>query len=88
MLKGPDTLVAFPGEALRVVETAVPQLATAGAGDVLSGVIGALLARGLAPIDAASLGGLAHGLAAGEAQKRLGTLLASDLEGPLGRLLA
>ena len=88
LLKGPDTLVAFPGEALRVVETAVPQLATAGAGDVLSGVIGALLARGLAPIDAASLGGLAHGLAAGEAQKRLGTLLASDLEGPLGRLLA
>ena len=88
LLKGPDTLVASPGEALRVVETAVPQLATAGAGDVLSGVIAALLARGLAPLEAASLGALAHGLAAAEAQAVRGTLLASDLEDPLGRLLA
>ena len=88
LLKGPDTLVVAPGEALRVVETAVPQLATAGAGDVLSGAIGALLARGLSPVEAASLGALAHGLAAGEAQELTGTLLASDLEGPLARLLA
>ena len=49
LLKGPDTLIATPGEPLRVVETAVPGLATAGAGDVLSGVVGALLARGLEP---------------------------------------
>ncbi len=46
LLKGPDTLVAAPGEPLRVVETAVPQLATAGAGDVLAGAVGrALRAR-------------------------------------------
>ena len=43
LLKGPDTLIAAPGEPLRVVETAVPQLATAGAGDVLAGAVGALV---------------------------------------------
>ena len=43
LLKGPDTLVAAPGEPLRVVETSVPQLATAGAGDVLAGAVGSAL---------------------------------------------
>ena len=41
-----------------------PALATAGTGDVLSGLIGALLAKGLAPFEAACLGTLAHVLAA------------------------
>ena len=56
LLKGPDTLVAAPGEPLRVVETAVPQLATAGAGDVLAGAVGALCARGLPPARGARAG--------------------------------
>ncbi|HET7802506.1 MAG TPA: NAD(P)H-hydrate dehydratase, partial [Humibacillus xanthopallidus] len=43
---------------------APPWLATAGAGDVLTGVIGALLAAGLEPHDAASLGALVHGVTA------------------------
>jgi hydroxyethylthiazole kinase-like uncharacterized protein yjeF len=88
LLKGPDTLIATPDGPLRVVETAVPGLATAGAGDVLSGVVGALLARGLVPADALSLGAVAHGAAAARATERYGTITASDLERPLGALLA
>jgi NAD(P)H-hydrate epimerase len=88
LLKGPDTLIATPGAPLRVVETSVPGLATAGAGDVLSGVVGALLARGLGPADALSLGAAAHGAAAAQAAGALGTFTASDLERPLGALLA
>ena len=88
LLKGPDTLVAAKGAPLRVVETSVAQLATAGAGDVLSGVVGGLLARGLGPLEAASLGALAHGLAAEQAHGLQGNLLAGDLMDPLGRLLA
>ena len=88
LLKGPDTLIATPGAPLLVVETAVPGLATAGAGDVLSGVVGALLARGLAPQAALSLGAVAHGAAAARAAERYGSFTASDLERPLGALLA
>ncbi len=88
LLKGPDTLVAAPGEPLRVVETAVPGLATAGAGDVLSGVVGALLATGLEPAEALALAAAAHGAAAAGAAARHGTFSASDLERPLGLLLA
>jgi NAD(P)H-hydrate epimerase len=87
LLKGPDTLVLEPDEPLRVVETDVPALATAGAGDVLSGVSGALLARGLETAQAVALAAVAHGEAARLAARRHGTLLASDLERPLGRLL-
>ena len=87
LLKGPDTLVAAPGEPLRVVECATPALATAGAGDVLSGVAAALLARGLAPPDALALAALAHGLAGTEAARAHRAITASDLAGPLGRLL-
>jgi hydroxyethylthiazole kinase-like uncharacterized protein yjeF len=88
LLKGPDTLVATPGAPLRVIETSVPGLATAGAGDVLSGVVGALLARGLGPADALSLGAAAHGAAAARAAALHGAFTASDLERPLGALLA
>ena len=88
LLKGPDTLVAAPGEPLRVIETPVPQLATAGAGDVLAGATGALCARGLAPAEAMAVAAVAHGSAARLAVAETGAIVASDLLVPLGRLLA
>ncbi|QZY28566.1 bifunctional ADP-dependent NAD(P)H-hydrate dehydratase/NAD(P)H-hydrate epimerase [Nocardioides coralli] len=64
LLKGRHTLVAEPGRPVRVTTTGVPWLATAGAGDVLAGLIGSLLAAGLPAYDAASVGSWVHGAAA------------------------
>lgn len=64
LLKGPHSVIAAPDGRVRVNTTGVPWLATAGAGDVLSGVIGALLAAGADPFDAASAGAWLHGAAA------------------------
>src|SRR5579875_763045 len=64
LLKGTTTCVASPSGLVRVNPTGTPVLATAGSGDVLSGVIGALLAGGLSAFDAASVGAYLHGLAA------------------------
>jgi ADP-dependent NAD(P)H-hydrate dehydratase / NAD(P)H-hydrate epimerase len=63
LLKGSDTLVA-EGERVAVNSTGEIALATAGTGDVLSGVIGALLSRGMDPYEAARTGAWAHGRAA------------------------
>ena len=56
-------------------------MATAGSGDVLSGVIGALLAQGMLPEDAAPMGVYLHGLAGDAAAKKLGrhSMMASDI---------
>jgi NAD(P)H-hydrate epimerase len=59
VLKGDDTLVATP-TGVAVSRGVAPALATAGTGDVLSGVIGAMLAKGLAPAHAAAAGVYAH----------------------------
>jgi hydroxyethylthiazole kinase-like uncharacterized protein yjeF len=59
VLKGDDTIVT-DGERVAVNALSAPALATAGTGDVLSGVIGAMLAKGLAPAHAASAGVYAH----------------------------
>ncbi len=64
LLKGRRTLIATPTGRVRVNTTGTPWLATAGAGDVLGGLIGALLAAGLDPFDAASVGAWLHGAAA------------------------
>ena len=66
LLKGSTTVVAGPDPAapVRVNPTGTPWLATAGSGDVLSGLAGSLLAAGLAPIDAGSVAAYLHGLAA------------------------
>jgi ADP-dependent NAD(P)H-hydrate dehydratase / NAD(P)H-hydrate epimerase len=53
VLKGDDTLVAAPGGTVAVSPGGAPALATAGTGDVLSGVLGAMLAKGMEPLDAA-----------------------------------
>ncbi|KWX02663.1 Carbohydrate kinase [Carbonactinospora thermoautotrophica] len=63
LLKGSTTLVADPAGAVRVNPTGTPWLGTAGTGDVLSGLIGSLLAAGLPALDAASVGAYLHGLA-------------------------
>lgn len=69
LLKGTTTLVASPGgSSVRVNPTGTPALATAGSGDVLAGLIGGLLAAGLGPLDAASVGAYLHGLAGRIAQ--------------------
>ncbi|GAB2746741.1 NAD(P)H-hydrate dehydratase [Terrabacter koreensis] len=67
LLKGSTTLVVTEDHAVRAQADAPTWLATAGAGDVLSGVVGTLLAAGLQPHDAASLGALVHGVAADRA---------------------
>lgn len=64
LLKGPTTVVAAPDGAVRLTTSGRPQLATAGSGDVLSGLIGAFLARGLDGPDAAAFAAHAHGAAA------------------------
>ncbi len=64
LLKGRRTLIARPDGRVRVTTSGVPWLAVAGAGDVLAGVIGSLLAAGLEPWDAASVGSWLHGAAA------------------------
>ena len=64
LLKGRHSLVAAPDGRVRVTTVGPPWLATAGAGDVLAGLCGALLAAGLDPFDAGSAGSWLHGAAA------------------------
>jgi hydroxyethylthiazole kinase-like uncharacterized protein yjeF len=63
LLKGSTTLVAHPDGRVRVNPTGTPALATAGSGDVLAGLCGALLAGGLDPFDAGAVAAWLHGLA-------------------------
>jgi hydroxyethylthiazole kinase-like uncharacterized protein yjeF len=63
LLKGETTLISDRDGRVRVVRSGTPTLATAGSGDVLSGVIGATIARGHDPLDAAALGAHLHGRA-------------------------
>ncbi|WGX95575.1 NAD(P)H-hydrate dehydratase [Nocardioides sp. L-11A] len=87
LLKGRRTVVARPDGAARVTTTGTPWLATAGAGDVLGGVVGALLATGLTPYDAASVGSWLHGAAATLAARH-GPIVAGDVAAALPALLA
>ena len=81
VLKGQRTIVADPAGRAAVNPTGNPGLATGGTGDVLSGMIGALLARGCDGWTAATAGVFTHGHAADRAVERLGeeALLAGDL---------
>ena len=76
LLKGNATIVAAPDGRAYVNQTGTPWLATAGTGDVLSGCIGALLAAGLPPPEAAAVGAYLHGKA-GQLAKH--PLLAHDV---------
>ncbi len=64
LLKGATTLIATPNGQVRVNATGTPWLATAGSGDVLAGFAAGLLAAGLSPLDAGSVGAYLHGAAA------------------------
>jgi NAD(P)H-hydrate epimerase len=80
LLKGRYSLIAQEGTPISVNQTGNPVLATGGSGDVLSGVIGALLARGVTARDAARLGAFVHGLAADRlAAVRAGGWTAGDV---------
>jgi NAD(P)H-hydrate epimerase len=78
LLKGGDTIVAHPGAGVVVSDLGPPALATAGTGDVLTGVVAAFLAKGLPAQEAAAAAAVAHGLAAERVPHRAG-LVASDL---------
>jgi NAD(P)H-hydrate epimerase len=86
LLKGADTLIAAPGEGVLVCATGTPSLATAGTGDVLTGVIAAFLAKGMEPRIAAAAGAVAHGRAAALVPRQRG-LVASDVVASLPRAL-
>jgi ADP-dependent NAD(P)H-hydrate dehydratase / NAD(P)H-hydrate epimerase len=90
VLKGDDTIVAEPGGRAAVNRGDAPALASAGTGDVLSGVIGALLAKRMDAFDAACAGVFVHAAAGRLAAKAIGPegVIASDVIESLPRALA
>jgi hydroxyethylthiazole kinase-like uncharacterized protein yjeF len=89
VLKGDDTIIALPDGRAAVNDLGAPALATAGTGDVLSGVIGAFLAKGLEPFAAACAGVRRHAAAGRVAadEHGAGGVIASDVIGALPRAL-
>lgn len=81
VLKGARTVIADPDGRVTVNEAATPALASGGTGDVLAGMIGALLAQGLPPFEAAVTGAHLHGLAGLHLEATIGRagVLATDL---------
>ena len=86
VLKGARTVVAAPDQPPAVIPTGNPGMASGGTGDVLAGLVGAMLAARLTPFDAARAAAFVHGLAGDLAAARVGQrgLLALDLVDALG----
>jgi hydroxyethylthiazole kinase-like uncharacterized protein yjeF len=87
LLKGAYTVIAAPDGRATLLPFANPVLAVGGSGDVLSGVIATLLGQGLAPYDAARLGGTLHALAGARSGRKSG-LLASEIADWLPEVVA
>jgi NAD(P)H-hydrate epimerase len=87
VLKGEDSLVAAPGRGILVSALGLPSLATAGTGDVLTGITAAFLAKGMESQHAAAAACAAQQLASHEAPQRYG-LVAGDVVEALPRALA
>jgi NAD(P)H-hydrate epimerase len=87
LLKGADTIVRAPDGRTVVCDTGPASLATAGTGDVLTGVVGSFLAKRLDPVDAAAAAAVAHGLAARAVPHQAG-LVASDVAAALPAVLS
>ena len=81
VLKGAGTVIAEPSGKIFINSTGNPGMATAGTGDVLSGMIGGFIAQGYSPIDAARIGVYLHGLAGDESAKKKGQIgmMATDI---------
>jgi len=81
VLKGANTIIASPDGRLQVVPIQTPALAKAGTGDILTGLIGGLLAQSLSPAEAAAAAVYVHGMAGLRTAQRMGTRapLASDI---------
>ena len=90
VLKGADTLIAAPGRGVLVSDLGNPGLATAGSGDVLTGILAAFLAKGMEPRAAAAAATAAQGVAAGRAAQTGGYagMIASDVVSALSPLLS
>jgi ADP-dependent NAD(P)H-hydrate dehydratase / NAD(P)H-hydrate epimerase len=90
LLKGADTLVAAPGKGVLVCDLGNPGLATAGTGDVLTGIVAAFLAKGMDGRLAGAAAAAAGGGAAALAAERVGTagMIASDVIAALSRALS
>ena len=87
VLKGAGTITCAPGGAAVVNGTGTPALATAGTGDVLTGVVAAALAKGMAPLAGAAAAVAVHGRA-GELTGRGEGMVAGDVVEALPRALA
>ena len=90
MLKGDDTIVCAPDGRAAISRGGAPALATAGTGDVLSGVIGAYLSKRMDPFTAACAGVFVHARAGQLAAAEIGDegVIASDVIGLLPRARA
>jgi NAD(P)H-hydrate epimerase len=85
--KASTTIIAHPDGRIAVVDGMNSALATAGSGDVLAGVIGGLLSRGISPWDAARAGALAHSIAGCRLRDSAGLFLSAELSAEIARVV-
>jgi hydroxyethylthiazole kinase-like uncharacterized protein yjeF len=90
VLKGNRTVIATPDERIYINPTGNPGMASGGVGDVLTGIIGGLMAQGLSPVDAVLWGVYLHGMAGDLAVQTIGeiSLIAGDIIDYIPRAIA